>query len=586
MARILGMNRILPVLAAAILAGCSSPEKPAEITWQPWSDAAFATAKRENKLVLLDLGAVWCHWCHVMDRETYGDPAVARYIGEHYVAIHVNQDERPDLANRYEDYGWPATILFAADGTELGKFRGFMPPKRLLSLLEAFVADPTPGPSAMEREPAVVAGSSTLPKELDDALHERWAAAYDHKEQGWGTVHKYLDPDCVELAISEGRGDMARGTLDAMLQLIDPVWGGVYQYSDGGVWTNPHFEKIMSFQAEDLRIYALAYRVYGEVKYLEAAWKIQRYMTQFLREVGGFAYFASQDADLVLGEHAADYFALDWDGRRRKGIPRIDRHQYARENGWAAVGLTCLHRARPIMGGLIEPQQTVRWVVAHRGLPEGGFAHDEADSAGPYLGDSLAVARAFFELHQTTADDEYLRSVEMTLRFIERRFRADTGYATAAATAEAAELPAAPRPQTDENIGIARLAIRMFHLTEAQEWKAMAEHAMSYLAGVAPDASGIRAAGILLAAREVSTDPLKVVVVGALHTEATNHLLGAVRSAPCTYMVIRRVDPGASEEYLLDGNAPTGYVCTDTACNGPFHDPEALRKAASPPRRR
>jgi uncharacterized protein YyaL (SSP411 family) len=116
------MKALLLALAAVSLAGCASSEKPApaKIAWQPWSEAAFDRAKIDRKLVLLDLGAVWCHWCHVMDKETYGNPEIAAYMDEHFVAIHVNQDERPDLANRYEDYGWPATILFTADGTELG----------------------------------------------------------------------------------------------------------------------------------------------------------------------------------------------------------------------------------------------------------------------------------------------------------------------------------------------------------------------------------------------------------------------------------------------------------------------------------
>src|SRR5271170_658368 len=86
------------------------------IALQSWSPDAFKQAQREHKLVLLHLGAGWCHWCHVMEHVTYRDPAVDKLIQEHFVAIHVDQDSRPDLSNRYEDYGWPATILFDAAG--------------------------------------------------------------------------------------------------------------------------------------------------------------------------------------------------------------------------------------------------------------------------------------------------------------------------------------------------------------------------------------------------------------------------------------------------------------------------------------
>jgi uncharacterized protein YyaL (SSP411 family) len=100
------------------------------IAWQGWSETAFAQAKRENRFVLLDLGAVWCHWCHVMERDTYGNPAVADLIKARYVPVRVDQNARPDLSRHYEHYGWPATVVFSADGQEIVKLRGYVPAAR------------------------------------------------------------------------------------------------------------------------------------------------------------------------------------------------------------------------------------------------------------------------------------------------------------------------------------------------------------------------------------------------------------------------------------------------------------------------
>jgi hypothetical protein len=97
------------------------------IEWHPWSEAVFEQAKKENRFVLLDLGAVWCHWCHVMEEITYRDPEVVRLIRSRYIAVQVDQDSRPDLSNRYEDYGWPATIVFDANGGEIVKRQGYIP---------------------------------------------------------------------------------------------------------------------------------------------------------------------------------------------------------------------------------------------------------------------------------------------------------------------------------------------------------------------------------------------------------------------------------------------------------------------------
>jgi thiol:disulfide interchange protein len=105
--------------ALAITAPQPAAAGTEELEWAEWSTGVFARAKAENRFVLLDLGAVWCHWCHVMEETTYRDPAVVRLIRSRYLPVRVDQDANPELSNRYEDYGWPATIVFAPDGSEL-----------------------------------------------------------------------------------------------------------------------------------------------------------------------------------------------------------------------------------------------------------------------------------------------------------------------------------------------------------------------------------------------------------------------------------------------------------------------------------
>src|ERR1017187_3912440 len=109
------MSRLL--IASLVFAAAVSTGAADAIAWQPWSDAAFATAKREHKFVIMDLEAVWCHWCNVRYDTTSRDTTVTPLVGARYVSVRVDQDSRPALANRYEDYGWPATVVFAADGS-------------------------------------------------------------------------------------------------------------------------------------------------------------------------------------------------------------------------------------------------------------------------------------------------------------------------------------------------------------------------------------------------------------------------------------------------------------------------------------
>jgi thiol:disulfide interchange protein len=92
---------------------------PVTAKQEEWSSSLFDRARQENKFVILDLGAVWCHWCHVMEETTYQDPVVLSLLHSHFILARVDQDSRPDLSNLYQDYGWPATIVFNADRGEI-----------------------------------------------------------------------------------------------------------------------------------------------------------------------------------------------------------------------------------------------------------------------------------------------------------------------------------------------------------------------------------------------------------------------------------------------------------------------------------
>src|ERR1700748_133176 len=121
------MSRSILVLLLVLglhLRAAPSPEEP--LHWQPWTNELFAQSAREHKLVILNLHAVWCHWCHVMEETTYKDPKVIALLKSKYLTVEVDADSRPDLANRYEDYGWPATIIFDQNGKEIAKRRGYI----------------------------------------------------------------------------------------------------------------------------------------------------------------------------------------------------------------------------------------------------------------------------------------------------------------------------------------------------------------------------------------------------------------------------------------------------------------------------
>jgi uncharacterized protein YyaL (SSP411 family)/predicted GIY-YIG superfamily endonuclease len=593
--------RLVVVLAVAsgFSSTCAAQEKPAAapaahaptvaIDWQDFGPKLFEAAKAQQRLVLLDLGTGWCHWCHVMEETTYRDAAVVKLVREHFVAARVDADAHVDLANRYEDYGWPATVIFDAKGTELVKLRGYLEPKRMAALLQACVDDPTPGPSARAAAAIEYSTSTALSGELRAELAAAHLAAYDPAHEGYGTVLKYLPEWSIEYDLELARrGDAeatrrARATLDANRKLIDPAWGGVWQYSHGGDWDHPHFEKIMSFQALDLRLYAQAFALFGEERDRKAAQDVERYLAGFLRGPDG-AFFASQDADLVDGEHGGEYFALDDAGRRRLGMPRIDRNVYARENGWAITGLTLLFEATGDPAALDEAVAAARAIVKTRRVDGGGFRHGEQDLEARYLGDTLAMGEALLELRTATGAQEWLDLALAAADAIERDFGRDVagapkaGYPTALPVADATGV--FPRPQRDENLALARFTNRLAHVAAQERLRAMTGRALRYV--VTPEvARELPAAGPLLVVDETSGEPLHVAVVGA-HGDATaRELFARALRAPTRSKVVDfwspKEDPPlpGGVTYPDDGRA-AAFVCTASTCSPPVRDAAQL----------
>jgi uncharacterized protein YyaL (SSP411 family) len=560
--------------------------KPAvSIAWTGWTPDLFAHAQTDQRLVLLDLEAVWCHWCHVMDEKTYSNAKVRSLIAAHYLAVRVDQDARPDLSNRYESYGWPATVIFDSEGHELAKRRGFIEPTEMTALLAKLARHPVPEPSD-EEDAVQPASSPLLPPALVSELQSTQRESYDEKLGGWGSTHKLLFGEPEELAMGDAdpqQQEHARRALHEALSLIDPVWGGAYQYSVR-TWHEPHFEKIAEIQARNLFLYSLAYARWGEQDDLKAAQAVSRYIAEFLTSTEG-ALFTSQDADLVRGTHSAGYFALDDAGRRRRGIPVVDRHIYARENGWMAGALAFFGSLTGDTDAIERAARAVRWVQAHRAAEGGGFHHGESDPAGTlYLDDTLEMGIAFLRLYEATAERTWLEAARRPATFIEAHFRSPSGGFSTSQSALAAGLE--PRPERGENIRLVRFANVLFHETGDDQFRVLAETAMRFVAAPAVARRG-PPAGVLLAALELGRSPLHITIVGAKSDPVAKQLFDAARAAPTGYRRIEWWDrsegpmPNADVAYP-ELKQPAAFVCTEKSCSLPIRDPVRLQDRLHP----
>lgn len=564
--------------------------------WHTSTDEAFALARHENRFVLLDLEAVWCHWCHVMEQQTYADPDVRTILNTSYVALKIDQDTNPAISARYGDWGWPATIVFTADGSEIVKRRGFIEPQQMVAMLKAIVADPSPGPSVSSPTPVAASRATTLDAARRQKLLQDYASLYNKDVGGWGDMQHYIDAPALELAIELSREDdapamqMARETLDQNIKLIDPVWGGVYQYSVGKDWSSPHFEKIMSFQADDLRLYALAYAIWRDPKYLDASRLIQRYLTTFLLSPEG-AFYVSQDADLDSEIDGHSYYALDNDSRRKLGTPRIDRHLYARESGWAISALCQAYDSLGDAQALTAANRAAQWVSHHRALAGGGFRHDEHDNSLPYLADNLAMAQAQLSLYRSSGERAWLAQAEATFGFIETHFRAnDGGYVTAPAPNNANGVFAEPVRVLDENISLARAANMAYRITGNVRDLKLSDHAMRFLAAPTITQSRPFLPGLILADRERASEPVHIAIVGGKDDPAAYALHTAALRYPESYLRVdwwdRREGPLPKPDVTYPKLArAAAFACTGNACSLPVFEPQQIAPAVDRLRR-
>jgi uncharacterized protein YyaL (SSP411 family) len=412
--------------------------------WQEFSPQAFALARSQGRLVLLDCVAVWCHWCHVMDEATYADEEVGALLRDRFVTLRVDVDARPDLAARYEDWGWPATVIFSPSGEELGKFRGYIPPDELRAALLAATAEHAAAAQKSTAAPSAAGGLSQLaaPPDALSWVGNRVALdldqRYDEESGGWGKRHKIPLGANLEFELLRARhGDTAaleraRRTFAQQRALLDPVWGGLYQYSVSGVWTKPHFEKRLPIQTENLEALARAYALTQDPSYLQDALRIDGYLGAFLQDENG-AFLVSQDADLGGYEgqgrfvEGHTYYTLDDVERRKLGVPRIDKNVYPYENGLGIAALIVLSQVvkEPARADALvqRARRAAELMLAQFVETDGTVIRSRASrDAARFLSDAAALGRGLALLAARTREPRYLAAARRVAEAMLRRF--------------------------------------------------------------------------------------------------------------------------------------------------------------------
>jgi uncharacterized protein YyaL (SSP411 family) len=449
------MNRLADETSPYLLQHKDNP-----VDWYPWGDEALSRARDEDRPIMLSIGYAACHWCHVMERESFEDELTARVLNEHFISIKVDREERPDLDSIYMDAvvaltgsgGWPMTVFLTPAGEPFFGGTYFPPEPRhglpsfkqvLLGVAEAWRDQrsevDTSGRNLTEhiRSSAHLTPSSEpLTGSLFADAQRALGESFDPQWGGWGRAPKFPPAPVLEFLLRRGEEEMTRRTLDGMALggMYDLVGGGFHRYSVDERWLVPHFEKMLYDNALLASVYLHAARRFEEPRYRRIADATLDYLLRELAlDGGGFASAQDADTDGVEGltfswapgegapeellhpfEHGRFVLRgeLDESTRARLFDVREQRPKPARDDkaiaSWNGLVLAALAQ-----GGRLEPATALAEFLVGPLSAGDGRLHRTwrggiAKGTG-YLEDYADVAYGLLELHVASGDVRWLR---------------------------------------------------------------------------------------------------------------------------------------------------------------------------------
>lgn len=299
------------------------------VDWYPWGEEAFAHAREEDKPLLISIGYAACHWCHVMEHESFEDPEIAAFMNDHFVCVKVDREERPDVDAIYMDAvqamtgqgGWPLNAFVTPEGTPFWAGTYFPPAGRqnmpawrdvLGSLAQAWVDQRDEIKTASREIVPRLAGAATLeasgeefkPEVLDEAV-AILQQVFDQETGGWGAAPKFPLSPVIEFLLARGERPMALQTLRRMASggLYDQVGGGFSRYSVDERWAVPHFEKMLYDNALLARTYLHAWQITDDPLFRRVCEETLDWAIRELRQdEGGFASSLDADSEGVEGK--------------------------------------------------------------------------------------------------------------------------------------------------------------------------------------------------------------------------------------------------------------------------------------------
>jgi hypothetical protein len=434
------------------------------VDWYPWADEAFAKARAEDKAIFLSIGYSSCHWCHVMERESFENPQIAAIMNQHFVNIKVDREERPDVDSIYMNAvqamtghgGWPMSVFITPDGKPFyaGTYfpptdRGGMPafPNVLQGIAEAYRDRREEMLASTDRivehlgHPAGAQTSSDpLTRDILSDAYRTLAPSFDEQEGGFGRAPKFPQPMTYEFLLRSWHATrdpeplrMAERTLQKMAHggMYDQLGGGFHRYSTDAAWLVPHFEKMLYDNAQLASLYLHAYQATGNAFYRRVVEETLAYVErEMLDPAGGF--YSSQDADSE-GEEGKFFVwsKLEVDLALGQERSRIVRAYYGVSEVGNFEGRNILWRPRPDEEAAAELSISVDELQAIVADARTKLFAMRSQRIAPARDDKVLTSwnalmlKAFAEAGATLENENYIDIARRNARFVCEQLRRD-----------------------------------------------------------------------------------------------------------------------------------------------------------------
>ena len=621
------MNRLAQETSPYLLQHADNP-----VDWQPWGEEALGRARADGRPLLVSIGYSSCHWCHVMERESFDDEATAALMNELFVCVKVDREERPDVDSVYMDAvvsltgqgGWPLTVFLTPDGEPF--FGGTYFPPEPRHGLPAFrqvlraVADAyreRPEDVAAQAEALVGALRQSAEREPSrEPLHDGLLAdaeevllrQLDPRSGGFGHAPKFPPASALEFLLRRGSLEAVRLTLDGMAAggMYDLVGGGFHRYSVDSEWLVPHFEKMLYDNALLVPPYLHAWLVTGEERYRDVAARTLDYLVRELRLLtsGGLASAQDADTDGVEGltytwteeegapaellqpfEHGRFVLRGELDDETRERLLEIRdrRPQPFRDDkviaSWNGVALAALAEGARFLPSNSLLQAAVSLGELLCADPLWRTMRDGRAKYPAYLDDYANVAHGLYELHVATGDLRWLReSRRLALQAVERFGDPDRG-GFFLAPADGEQLVARQKSLDDNPIpsGNSMLAFVLLRLARIWGDEELERHAVGALRIVGDYLTRAPSAfGWALCALDLHlSPPRELAIAGGPGSPVARAALAGFDPNVVVAFGPDEDIPLLAGKDLVEGN-PAVYACERFACRAPVTDPAGL----------